>query len=69
MPSTQRSISVGDVVQLRAGGPSMRAHAVRRDVVRCVWFVRDAEESMNFGYFHTSLLVRVLTKDPWAINN
>ncbi len=36
---------VGDVVQLKSGGPNMTINAIRRDnensIARCVWIIND----------------------------
>ena len=57
MPNDGQRIEVGDVVRLTRGGPEMRVDSVQRNAVHCTWFEHDMR---NFGYFRSSLLVRVV---------
>lgn len=44
---------VGDVVQLKSGGPGMTVSDIEADGVRCVWF---AGNENKIGHFPSSIL-------------
>lgn len=49
-------IKVGDVVQLKSGGPKMTVNEITDAAANCVWFVGGSRES---GIFHPSSLEKV----------
>ena len=47
---------IGDVVQLRSGGPEMTVERVRVDKVYCIWFSDNKEEH---GVFRPEILMKI----------
>lgn len=42
-------LSIGDVVQLKSGGPRMTVESVDDDWVDCVWFEKNNAHRQSFG--------------------
>jgi uncharacterized protein YodC (DUF2158 family) len=42
------SFSLGDVVQLKSGGPTMTVNSIDDNEVECVWFVKDQQQYGSF---------------------
>jgi uncharacterized protein YodC (DUF2158 family) len=42
------TIKVGDVVQLKSGGPKMTVNFVEENVAACTWFDKNKKESSRF---------------------
>ena len=52
---------VGQVVQLRSGGPEMTVHAVLQGgLIHCQWF---GGRKLEQGYFSPELLIEPVTDD------
>lgn len=49
------TFKVGDVVQLKSGGPRMTVHEVLSGGVRCKWF---AGSKLEEGYFEVEALIK-----------
>jgi uncharacterized protein YodC (DUF2158 family) len=43
------NLQVGDVVQLKSGGPQMTIDEISGDQAHCVWFVGDDQRGNWFG--------------------
>lgn len=56
IPAT--TLSPGDVVILRSGGPTMTVTSILADLASCVWFAED-EEAFRFEELPTVALVAV----------
>jgi len=42
------NVKIGDVVQLKSGGPKMTVNEIANTQTNCVWFVGGSRESGNF---------------------
>ncbi len=53
-----RNFSVGDIVQLKSGGPIMTVETVDEESLNCVWFTDKHTEAFR-GYFEQATLQKV----------
>lgn len=50
------NISLGDIVNLKSGGPFMTINHWEHGFYSCVWFVG---ETVNYGQFHADALYKI----------
>lgn len=53
---SDNTFNVGDIVQLKSGGPGMTVAAVNGDKIDCTWFAYDAATCTHSDTFKTAML-------------
>ncbi len=63
MDSETKPLAVGDVVQLKSGGPKMTVDRILDSGIHCVWF---SEDNLPYVQQYTSQEALVVSVEPTA---